>query len=50
MGITQPLLITLFIYGSYVSGYKTVSEGEEYGMPINGIATILNFVVLYLRY
>ena len=50
MGITQPLLIySVLFMGLMYLGYKTVSEGEEYGMPINGIATILNFVVLYLH-
>jgi len=50
MGITQPLLIySVLFMGLMYLGYQVVSEGEEYGMPINGIATLLNFIVLYLH-
>ena len=50
MGITQPLLIySVLFMGLMYLGYKLVSEDEEYGMVINGISTILNFIILYLH-
>ena len=50
MGITQPLLIySILFMGLMYLAYQVFSEGEEYGMPINGIATLLNFIVLYLH-